>query len=195
MYIFALTKLKSACYIHNMTCSVRFLIYFVYNRYCVDKFQTQLEKAYTATVSNLLPFRMLGKYNHESEHPLQQSLEESLIHVIQALVPKQSLQHLLLLFTCFSPKCAGSRCRGQVLVHKASTGNAKLSLVVVQAGGVAWTGPPLLGADLKVVQRAPLKSHHLLFLSLQLGLQLMLLWLQHLHLKRRSASPPAHLSH
>ena len=64
-------------------------------------------------------------------------------------------------------------------MRKASTEKAKPSLVVVQAGGMVWTGHRLPGTGLKVVQEAPLESNHLLFRSLQLGLQLLLLWLQH----------------
>lgn len=61
---------------------------------------------------------------------------------------------------------------------EASRGKAKPSLVVVQPGSVVQTGHPSPGTDLKVC-RAPLGSKCLLFLSLQLGLQLLLLWLHH----------------
>ena len=40
-------------------------------------------------------------------------------------------------------------------MHDTSTAKTKPSLVVVQPGGVVWTGYPLLGTDLKVVRSSP----------------------------------------
>lgn len=101
-------------------------------------------------------------------------------HVTQVLIWKRSHPRLLFLFKCLSPKCARRYRRGQVLMPEASAAKTKPSLVVGQRE--VWCGQDThCWAQISKRCRAPLKSNHLLFLSLRLGLQLTLLWWHHLY--------------